>query len=121
MIRTLLLLLTLFIMQPASARDMSFSNNDGIFLIRSCIEATEVFKKRDEMSFLAAQRTSLAESLMAGYCIGYVQQYLSHSDCEANKNDWFFYVTKVATLSLPKDVIFEMTPDQTLNTVVCGS
>lgn len=52
----------------------AFDKTDPIFMIEACKEVMEIYKARDEKRFMASQRTSLAEAMRAGYCIGALQQ-----------------------------------------------
>jgi hypothetical protein len=78
-----------------NAKDI-FRSPDPEFIIESCKEVIEIYKSRDEKKFLASQRTSLAEGLRAGYCIG----LLTMTACERSysKNDWMKAAILIAGL-----------------------
>ncbi|TCK09133.1 hypothetical protein [Marinobacterium mangrovicola] len=57
----------LFVSQESEAQNQ-FS------LVESCGELIGIYKSHTEKRLLAAQTTSLAESLRAGYCIGVLEE-----------------------------------------------
>ncbi|MET4161266.1 hypothetical protein ABIE61_001098 [Marinobacterium sp. MBR-111] len=65
-------------------------------LIESCGELVSIYKSRNEKRLLAAQTTSLAESLRAGYCIGVLQENARQQRyCQRN---WFERATLIAQM-----------------------
>lgn len=54
----------------------SFDPNDAHFLVKSCKETMEMYKSK------SIPTTTPTEALLAGYCIGTVQQYLKFSKKE---------------------------------------
>lgn len=64
----------LFHVTTASARE-TFGQNDPQFLINACQAAVRVYNEQNKKRFLASQRTSLADALRAGYCLGAIEQH----------------------------------------------
>ncbi|MBR9883491.1 MAG: hypothetical protein GYB21_07460 [Oceanospirillales bacterium] len=86
---TPLFLAALLVSQESAAKEQ-FS------LVESCGELISIYKSRTEKRLLAAQTTSLAESLRAGYCIGVLQEY-----ARANRfcrRSWFERATLIAQI-----------------------
>lgn len=109
-----------FLAAPVSAKEALFDKNDAQFLVDSCREVVEIFKQRDETSFLASQRTSLAESMRAGYCIGVLQQYSKRSQpCRYMRSDWFSTAKAIAEVSLPKAELVGVSTDKLLKEAYC--
>ncbi len=64
-----------------SAKSQPFSLAD------SCGELINIYASKNKKRLLAAQTTSLSESLRAGYCLGVIEQYAkSEYSCRSN---WF--------------------------------
>lgn len=67
-------------------------------LIEGCVELINIYKSSKEQRLLAAQTTSLSESLRAGYCLGVLDQYAkTEYRC---RSDWFKRAKFIATYSL---------------------
>lgn len=110
-----------FLAGPVSAKDTLFGKDDAQFLVDSCREVVEIFKQRDETSFLASQRTSLAESMRAGYCIGVLQQYSKSSHyCSYSRSNWFEMAKAIAAVSLPEETLSRASANRLLEEVYCG-
>ncbi|MBU2898387.1 hypothetical protein [Vibrio hepatarius] len=63
------------------------SSAKSLPLIESCIELVNIYESKNKKKLLAAQTTSLAESLRAGYCLGVIEQYAqSKYRC---RSDWY--------------------------------
>lgn len=63
------------------------SNAKEITLVDSCVELINIYESKSSVRLLAAQTTSLSESLRAGYCLGVIDQYdKSGYDC---RSDWY--------------------------------
>ncbi|OZS42194.1 hypothetical protein ASV53_19745 [Photobacterium sanguinicancri] len=67
-------------------------------LVDSCVELINIYDTKNSQRLLAAQTTSLSESLRAGYCLGVLEQYeeTKHS-CRA---DWFKRAKFIASYTL---------------------
>jgi hypothetical protein len=66
-------------------------------LVDSCVELVNVYDSRNSQRLLAAQTTSLSESLRAGYCLGVLEQYSeSKYGC---RSDWFRRAEFIASYS----------------------
>lgn len=65
-------------------------------LIDSCGELVSIYKSRNEKRLLAAQTTSLAESLRAGYCIGVLQENARQQ--RYCRHNWFERATLIAQM-----------------------
>ena len=51
------------------------SNAKKLSLVDSCVELINIYDSKSSKRLLAAQTTSLSESLRAGYCLGVIDQY----------------------------------------------
>lgn len=66
-------------------------------LVDSCVELVNIYESRYSQRLLAAQTTSLSESLRAGYCLGVLEQYAkSEYSC---RSDWFRRAEFIASYS----------------------
>ncbi|MBQ0781039.1 MAG: hypothetical protein KBT79_09560 [Thalassolituus oleivorans] len=82
---------------PSYSVAESWNANDGVFLVDSCREVLEIYKNREEKTLLAAQRTSLKESMMAGFCIGAIQQFIASDSCRITRGkSWFELAKQIA-------------------------
>lgn len=76
-----------------------------INLINSCVELINIFDSKKSKRLLAAQTTSLTESLRAGYCLGVIEQYAkSESHC---RSDWFKRAEFIAKYALEENPLSE--------------
>ncbi len=64
----------------------SQASTDPARLVESCAELVDIYVKRDQLRFAAAQTTSLAEAMRAGYCRGVLDEFRRHYQCK--NNDW---------------------------------
>ncbi|PXF30059.1 hypothetical protein WH50_17355 [Pokkaliibacter plantistimulans] len=78
--------------QPAQA------STDATRLIEGCTELVNVYTKRDELRFAAAQTTSLSEAMRAGYCRGVLDEYQRHNYCTTQ--DWRKLANTIASQAL---------------------
>jgi len=116
-------LIIAFLALPVSAKEALFDKDDAQFLVDSCREVVEIFKQRDETSFLASQRTSLAESMRAGYCIGVLQQYSKSARtgyCNYTRSNWFEMAKAIAAVSMPEKTLSHTSTDKLLKEVYCA-
>lgn len=105
---------------PASAKEVLFGKDDAQFLVDSCREVVEIFNARDETSFLASQRTSLAESMRAGYCIGVLQQYSKNASyCRYGRSNWFEMAKAIAAISTPEKRLSHTSTNRLLKEAYC--
>jgi len=66
-------------------------------LVESCVELVNIYDSRNSQRLLAAQTTSLSESLRAGYCLGVLNEYAkSEYRC---RRDWFRRAEFIASYS----------------------
>ncbi|MCH8543859.1 MAG: hypothetical protein LAT61_09840 [Alcanivorax sp.] len=78
MVRSTLLFLScvlLAISASSAGARTDFGGDKASFLIQACKTATQIFNAHNEKRFLASQRTSLADALRAGYCLGALEQF----------------------------------------------
>jgi hypothetical protein len=95
--RLVLIALSSLMFIPSYSVAESWDANDGVFLIDSCREVLEIYKNREERTLLAAQRTSLKESMMAGFCIGAIQQFVASDTCRSTRGkSWFELAMMIA-------------------------
>jgi|GEM_PF-1126811 len=67
-------------------------------LVESCAELMNIYSSKNEQRFMAAQTTSLSESLRAGYCLGVLEQYAeTEYSC---RSDWFKRAEFIAKYNL---------------------
>ncbi len=65
----------------------AISSAKSLPLVDSCAELVNIYASKNKRHLLAAQTTSLSESLRAGYCLGVIDQYAkSQPRC---RSDWF--------------------------------
>jgi hypothetical protein len=70
-------------------------------LVESCVELVNIYDSRNSQRLLAAQTTSLSESLRAGYCLGVLNEYAkSEYRC---RTDWFRRAEFIASYSQESD------------------
>ena len=63
------------------------SNANKLSLVDSCVELINIYESKTSIRLLAAQTTSLSESLRAGYCLGVIDQYdKTEYGC---RSDWY--------------------------------
>ena len=62
-------------------------------LVDGCTEVMTLYKARERSRLLAGQLSSMQQAVQAGYCIGVIQYYKSHSYCSA---DWYEMATRIA-------------------------
>lgn len=74
------------------------ANDDPEYLIQSCKELVGIYAKRGEKRLAAKVTTSVAEALRAGYCMGVVEEYRRHYECDTD--DWFRQAQGIAELPL---------------------
>lgn len=97
--------IALFFMPVVHAKDNPFPSDTGEVLVNACKEALEIYKSRDKRNFLAAQMTSAAEAIRAGYCIGYLQMYLKNTpSCQyygysSHPTNWFEFAQRLVDVS----------------------
>ncbi len=91
----------------------SQANTDAARLIDGCRELVNIYGKRDELRFAAAQFTSLSEAMRAGYCRGVLDEYQRKNTC--NTNDWREQANTIVSHAFeqPQDV-------DTLLATACG-
>ncbi|MPX89665.1 hypothetical protein EHW58_02570 [Salinivibrio sp. VYel1] len=70
-------------------------------LADSCAELINIYVSKNEKHLLAAQTTSLSESLRAGYCLGVIEQY-AKGDYHC-RSDWFKRAEFIAKYSLEEN------------------
>ncbi|MGV3002728.1 hypothetical protein [Vibrio sp. E150_018] len=74
------------------------SSAAAITLVDSCVELVNIYESKNSKHLLAAQTTSLSESLRAGYCLGVIEQYAkSEYGC---RSDWYDRAQFIARESL---------------------
>lgn len=117
-----IVMVIVFLAAPVSAKEALFDKDDAQFLVDSCREVVDIFERRDETSFLAAQRTSLAESMRAGYCIGVLQQYSKSarsSYCNYTRSNWFEMAKAIASVSTPEKKLSHTSINSLLKEAYC--
>lgn len=75
------------------------SNAKSFSLIDSCVELINIYKSKNTKHLLAAQTTSLSQSLRAGYCLGVIEQY-DNSSYRHCYSDWYVRAQFIANESL---------------------
>jgi hypothetical protein len=100
-----------FLSFASFAKEIPFDPENGKFLIVACQETLEIYKNREERNFMAAEMTSAAEAIRAGYCIGYLQRYIKDRPrCGDYRfpvtSNWFELAKRVANVgNLPKGTL----------------
>ncbi len=96
--RFIFLVITMYALAVNVHAKKAFDNSDPIFMIEACKEVVEIYKSKDEKRFLASQRTSLAEAMRAGYCIGALQQITCNN--RFSKRNWMVAAKSIAQLNV---------------------
>ncbi len=96
--RFIFLVLTICTLTVNVYAKKAFDNSDPIFMIESCKEVVEIYKAKGEKRFMASQRTSLAEAMRAGYCIGALQQITCRN--RFSKRNWMVAAKSIAQLDV---------------------
>lgn len=74
---------------------------DAPFLVSACQEVVDIYDARGEKKFLASQRTSLAEGIRAGYCLGVIAQYREEAGyCRYSERNVLEMATAIANSNL---------------------
>lgn len=84
-------------------------------LVESCVELVNIYKKRDEMRFAAAQTTSLSEAMRAGYCRGVLDEFQRSYRCHTD--DWLSQAATIASHAFENPIDLDA---DTLLTEACG-
>jgi hypothetical protein len=66
-------------------------------LIKSCIEAVNIFDDRGENKILVAVSTSLEEALRAGYCRGVIIEYRRQERGNCERSSWLVQARNIAS------------------------
>ncbi len=82
----------------------SFSKEPNVSLIEGCNELVNIYKSKNKKHLLAAQTTSLTESLRAGFCLGVIKEYSKNHRC---RSDWFDRAKFIAKFYEERDRISE--------------
>ncbi|WP_339861456.1 hypothetical protein [Thalassospira alkalitolerans] len=72
------------------------ASDDANDLIKSCVEAVNVFDKKGEGKFLVALSTSLEEALRAGYCRGVIIEYRRQERGNCERSSWLVQARNIA-------------------------
>ncbi|MGR5069294.1 hypothetical protein [Vibrio alfacsensis] len=79
----------------------TFASATKLSLVDSCVELMNIYESKNSKRLLAAQTTSLSESLRAGYCLGVIDQYAkSEYGCHSN---WYERAQFIARESLKEN------------------
>lgn len=93
--RNIFIIVIVFLLVPA------ITSAKSIPLADSCAELINIYASKNEKHLLAAQTTSLSESLRAGYCLGVIEQYAKgEHHC---RSDWFKRAEFIANYALEKN------------------
>jgi hypothetical protein len=85
----------------------SLASTDPARLIESCTELVNIYVKRDQLRFAAAQTTSLAEAMRAGYCRGVLDEFQRNYQCRTR--DWRDQANTIASHALePSDTLNDL-------------
>ncbi len=77
------------------------SSAKSLPLPESCAELINIYASKNKQHLLAAQTTSLSESLRAGYCLGVIEQYAkTEYSC---RSDWFKRAEFIAKYALEEN------------------
>lgn len=76
----------------------SQASTDPAGLVESCAELVDIYVKRDQLRFAAAQTTSLSEAMRAGYCRGVLDEFRRNRQCRTS--DWRDQAQIIASHSL---------------------
>lgn len=86
--RVVLVCLSLVLSSNAFSRNDIPLKKGADFLVSACQEVVEIYDAHGEAKFLASQRTSLAEGIRTGYCLGVIVQYRESAGyCRYSENN----------------------------------
>ncbi|MCZ2721647.1 hypothetical protein O1D97_08260 [Marinomonas sp. 15G1-11] len=116
-----------FVVSNAVLARSDFSRNDipvskgAAFLVSSCREVVDIYDQNGEETLLAPLRTSLAESVRAGYCLGVVVQYQSADNaCLYSKRNTLEMAEAIAHSNLTEAQLEEIGVPIILERAYCG-
>lgn len=91
------------------------------FLVSACQEVVDIYDARGEAKFLASQRTSLAEGIRTGYCLGVIVQYREEAGyCRYSKNNVLEMAQAIARTNLTEYQLELMPVSDILEEAYCG-
>ncbi|MCV2402934.1 hypothetical protein OFY17_08580 [Marinomonas sp. C2222] len=105
----------------------TFARNDiplksgSNFLISACQEVVDIYDARGEKKFLASQRTSLAEGIRTGYCLGVIAQYREEAGyCRYSERNVLEMATAIANSNLTAYQLGRTSTSELLEEAYCG-
>ncbi|HBU98475.1 MAG TPA: hypothetical protein DEF21_11305 [Thalassospira lucentensis] len=78
----------------------SHAENQAYDLVKSCVEAVDVFDNKGANKILAAVSTSLEEALRAGYCRGVIIEYRRQERGNCERSSWLVQARNIASHSI---------------------
>ena len=119
--RILWLVLSLVLSGNALARNDIPLENGADFLIDACREVVDIYDARGQEKFLAAQRTSLAEGIRTGYCLGVIVQYRKNAGyCRYSKRNVLEMAQAIANNNLTVSQLRRTSSSDLLEEAYCG-
>lgn len=119
--RVVLVLLSLTFSVNAFSRNDIPLKSGSEFLISACQEVVDIYDARGEKKFLASQRTSLAEGIRTGYCIGVIVQYREEAGyCRYSERNVLEMATAIANSNLTAGQLYRTSTSELLEEAYCG-
>lgn len=119
--RILWLALSLVLSSHALARSDIPLESGADFLIDACREVVDIYDARGKEKLLAAQRTSLAEGIRTGYCLGVIMQYRESAGyCRYSKRNVLEMAQAIANSNLTVSQLRRTSTSDLLEEAYCG-
>lgn len=119
--RWIWVLLSLVLSSNAFARGDIPIEEGAAFLVEACQEVVDIYDAHGEAKFLASQRTSLAEGIRTGYCIGVIVQYRENAGyCRYSKNNVLEMAQAIARTNLTESQLKRTDTSEILEEAYCG-
>ncbi|REG84409.1 hypothetical protein [Marinomonas pollencensis] len=101
--------------------DIPIENGSG-FLVSACQEVVDIYDAHGKEKFLASQRTSLAEGIRTGYCLGVIMQYRQHASyCRYAQNNVLEMAQAIARTNMTESQLKRTRTSDMLQEAYCGS
>ncbi len=119
--RILWLALSLVLSSNALARSDIPLEKGSEFFIDACREVVDIYDARGKEKILAAQRTSLAEGIRTGYCLGVIVQYRETAGyCRYSTRNVLEMAQAIANSNLTASQLRSNSTSELLEEAYCG-
>jgi hypothetical protein len=119
--RVVLFFLSLVLSSHAFARGYISLKTGAEFLVSACREVVDIYDVHGKEKFLASQRTSLAEGIRTGYCIGVVVQFRENAGyCRYTRRNVLEMAQAIAGTNLTNFKLNKTLMSELLEEAYCG-